>query len=427
MRFCRQMRQLETDDLALFCGGVPHASHPNWDHAFFEQTASQGQVGDHSLIDAFDLSYDHKGIRPKSFARKWCSRLSLAFAAVFPIERFCENSMGLRKVIGTALTQLGQRISSPPVDAASVIKARVENLKKFWFLADAPQFIDRPLVDQLFDAIVQPAFELASRSKSSLDSNARALAAEVSVGGGIGVPTMLQLSATGKISETKADTHSVTDSDSWTAIHSSERRLEKLVNLYNYSYPDRCFSVSSGLSELVDQNGCKHTWQHIEALLKGEGGVRPLVVFDLGPGTKLLPVFAELNTADVVTLHEKYLDGVGTPEGFPEYPSYRDPDYANKSLDYWNAFEKIFDSTIAMKVVERAGKDSARLEWIDFRLVRAREEGIISRHLHISPRGQYPSGTFAYQFIRRAEHNGVRILGTLKTGTDVNVLAIYER
>ena len=36
-------------------------------------------------------------------------------------------------------------------------------------------------------------------------------------------------------------------------------------------------------------------------------------------------------------------------------------------------------------------------------------------------------GTFAHAFVRRADGNGVRIVGTLKTGGDVNVLAIFER
>jgi hypothetical protein len=335
--------------------------------------------------------------------------------------------LDVRRIIGNTLVRLGQRVLPASNDTADHIKTRVENLKRFWFLADAPQFIDRPLVDQLFDAIFQPAFELASRSKSQIDSNARALAAEVSGGGDIGVPTMLKLSATAKFGETDTRTGSVTDTDSWTAVYSSERRLEKLVNLYNYSYPDRCFSVPTDLSVLTDQTGTKRSWAYVETLLKQEVGVRPLVVFDLEPGTKLLPMFAELDTADVVSLHEKYLEEAKKDEGFPPYPAYGAEDYSQKSADYWIAFERIFDSTVAMKVVERAGKDSARLEWIDFRLVHTKEAGIISKHLHISPRGQYPSGTFAYQFVRRAEHNGVRILGTLKSGVDINVLAIYER
>ena len=35
--------------------------------------------------------------------------------------------------------------------------------------------------------------------------------------------------------------------------------------------------------------------------------------------------------------------------------------------------------------------------------------------------------TFAYQLVRRGSRYGVRVIGTLKRGQDINVLAIYER
>ena len=80
-----------------------------------------------------------------------------------------------------------------------------------------------------------------------------------------------------------------------------------------------------------------------------------------------------------------------------------------------------------MRGVEQAGKNSGRIDWIDFRLLRANDVDIAAKHFHISARGAYPPGTFASQLVRRAEHHGTRILGTLKSGSDVNVLAIYER
>ena len=48
-------------------------------------------------------------------------------------------------------------------------------------------------------------------------------------------------------------------------------------------------------------------------------------------------------------------------------------------------------------------------------------------HLHIKPRGQYETGTFAYNFIIRAFEHGLRLVGTLKSEPDLNVLAIFER
>jgi hypothetical protein len=41
--------------------------------------------------------------------------------------------------------------------------------------------------------------------------------------------------------------------------------------------------------------------------------------------------------------------------------------------------------------------------------------------------GRYDTITFAYNFIRRGYEFGLRLIGTLKTDPDMNVLAIYER
>jgi hypothetical protein len=48
-------------------------------------------------------------------------------------------------------------------------------------------------------------------------------------------------------------------------------------------------------------------------------------------------------------------------------------------------------------------------------------------HLHIEVAGKYNTGTFAYRLIRRGEGHGIRIVGSLRDGPDVNVLALYEK
>jgi hypothetical protein len=41
--------------------------------------------------------------------------------------------------------------------------------------------------------------------------------------------------------------------------------------------------------------------------------------------------------------------------------------------------------------------------------------------------GDYDTGVFAYNFVKRGFSHGLRLVGTLKAGTDVNVLAIFEK
>ena len=45
----------------------------------------------------------------------------------------------------------------------------------------------------------------------------------------------------------------------------------------------------------------------------------------------------------------------------------------------------------------------------------------------VAPRGDYATGIFAYNFINRGLKHGLRLVGTLKSEPDLNVLAIFER
>jgi hypothetical protein len=79
-----------------------------------------------------------------------------------------------------------------------------------------------------------------------------------------------------------------------------------------------------------------------------------------------------------------------------------------------------------MKVLED-GVGQQRIRWIDFQMSCVLTKDRKNIHLHICPAGQFDTGVFGYNFIFRAFHFGVRIVATLKSGADLNVLAIYEK
>src|SRR6185295_8891770 len=82
---------------------------------------------------------------------------------------------------------------------------------------------------------------------------------------------------------------------------------------------------------------------------------------------------------------------------------------------YWRALASRFQSRIAMEIVEQvaqAGDGSGRIGWIDFRVPIGSEGDAM--HLHIVADGKYHTGTFAYNFVRRAHNVGVRLVGTLR-------------
>jgi hypothetical protein len=48
-------------------------------------------------------------------------------------------------------------------------------------------------------------------------------------------------------------------------------------------------------------------------------------------------------------------------------------------------------------------------------------------HLKLSGNGGYPTGTFAYNIIRKGYEYGLRIVGTLSSEPDISVLAAFEK
>jgi hypothetical protein len=93
--------------------------------------------------------------------------------------------------------------------------------------------------------------------------------------------------------------------------------------------------------------------------------------------------------------------------------------------EYWASFDNRFDARKAMAVIEEAACENARISWIDFRLPLSEEGDTL--HLHICANGKYDAGVFGYNFVTRGFKHGLRLVGTLKSEPDMNVLAIYEK
>jgi hypothetical protein len=330
----------------------------------------------------------------------------------------------LKKQLGKWLIRQGEQLLRQQRDEN--VLERIKNLREYWFLADAPLFIDAPQVMGLYDAIFRPEFEVASRTRSRSDTKAEELSAEINSSTEVAVPTIFKVSAAGKIGNKLETTTSGVDSLTETAVLSPERRLEKLVNLYAYSYPHRLYRIDSQCISLTDLAGKSFNWEEVTANLN-QPGIRPLIFFDLDKGARFIPMFAELNTGGRVELYKEFIASVSKDSAVPGYPKRGSANYDEDKKTYWKALWTAFDSEIAMETIEKATHNGGRIDWIDFRIVGFREGVPVPIHLHLSPRGQFPMGTFAYQLVRRGENHGVRLLGTLKKGEDVNVLAIYER
>jgi hypothetical protein len=106
------------------------------------------------------------------------------------------------------------------------------------------------------------------------------------------------------------------------------------------------------------------------------------------------------------------------------YPDSTATDAGRRQRDaYWDWFAGQWNADKAVKVVEEVIAAGGRPRWIAYRMILP---GGMTLHLDVSARGDYDTGVFAYNFIRRGERYGLRIVGSLKSKPALNVLATYE-
>lgn len=325
---------------------------------------------------------------------------------------------------------------------------RIVALERLWFLADTPLFVDNVLVSRLYDAVFRPEVELASQSDATTNELAAKVAgsAKASVEIQAKVPPLLSLfgldvanakaGLEGSLSGEGAGRRASTGTTNFAAVKSTERYLEKVVSLYAQKYSRRLFWVDSDLTSgrSLEESSRPQSWEEMEAEL-GKPGPRPLVVLDLEKGARLMPMYGELANGkgcellkDFLALREKRKDD----DARPPYPRSSMPadEQAKVRRAYWQHVLQRFDSQDVLQAIEgAAGAEKSRFDWIDFRALLDLEKAGLNEppHLHLVPRGEYSTGTFAYQLVRRGSRYGLRVIGTLKRGQDINVLAVYER
>ena len=165
---------------------------------------------------------------------------------------------------------------------------------------------------------------------------------------------------------------------------------------------------------------------------------RPIVFLDLPSETKFIPTAAEFSNNKIVLLYKEIskrfrTDGKGPEEHYPEPDDFRSPETAEVDFDalrkarrvYWASFAGYYNATKAMQIIEEAASCNGKIRWIDYRLPFSDTDHTI--HLHICPSEKYDSGVFGYNMVKRGFKHGIRIVGTVKSEPDINVLAIYEK
>jgi len=313
-------------------------------------------------------------------------------------------------------------------------KLAADKLHQLRWLEDAPLFSDPVQIARFHDAIVRPEWVEGAVTIGVSKGRQEELKGELGLeaGGSFEPPAYLSWLIKPKVEAKGSAKGSVgtvsKKDDTETAvrlpIHTPERQLQDIVSTYLAKYPKRFFFTH----DVRQQEWQENIWITETP--------RPLVFLSL-PGaveaeeknlvkTKFVPAAAEFEDGQVIQLYSSLAFEKELP---PDYPRKAKPSEEKKLIEdrkkYWQWFDQKFDPRAAMEVVEKAAREHGRIHWIDYRLP-LKEDGS-TLHVHICPRGNYPTGDFAYNLIARGYKHGVRLVGTLKSEPDMNVLAIYER
>lgn len=292
------------------------------------------------------------------------------------------------------------------------------------WLLDAPMFVDAQRIASLYNAIALPEYEEpdinVSISNLKLSKWEAGGEVEVSAADSLIAKLLLPfgLSARANASRGGEAQNGTGQTVSLRPVKAPERQLLNLAIHYGAHLQERVWTISG----TADDSWLRDT-TFLGALPKA------LVFIDFEPGTPFVPMAAELSDGKVVQFFDRLAEAAArrrTSTVPPDYPQSDDPTEMNH---FWAWFQEDPHSSIdAMKVVEQVIDDAGRPQWVDYRVpIGSPGSQTRSLHLNIKARGIYDTGDFAYLLLRRGRKHGVRVVGTLKSGPGLNVLAIYEK
>lgn len=296
---------------------------------------------------------------------------------------------------------------------------------QLWWLTDVPMFLDERSVDRLHGAIVQPEYVLLQSQETAQRNRTDSDGQEIAAGLEASIPAFLKIGTQAKFSSGATTGLSAAQQLTKQFIYSSEQRLQDIVVAYREKMPERVlFAVADG-DGLLTLAGTALPWREAEALTDLPGP-RPLLFLDLPSRSAIMPMAGETVEGRTILLADKLIEKMAEAgRAIPPWPADDDPDVAAGKDAHWAALVQNYHNWSALEVIEEGFSSGHRIEWIDYRLkLPSRGKPV---HIHFSPRGQVPTGAFAYNFVRRGFKVGLRIVAQLKKGCDMNALALYER
>ncbi|GAA4472851.1 hypothetical protein [Phytohabitans houttuyneae] len=193
-------------------------------------------------------------------------------------------------------------------------------------------------------------------------------------------------------------------------IKTPHRQLIQLALHYSANLPDRVCSIGA------DDYGPVLDAAYVTQL------PRALVFFEVPAGLPIIPLAVEHANGKVVTLFDELAGGISkTVRTLP--PTYPAEDDSNATREYWKWYSNNYKPIVAMNVLESGIGEGGLPRWVDYRLPMTEHESL---HLSVRGRGRYETGIYAYSTVLRGHEHGLRVVGTLKRGPGLNILAIFE-
>lgn len=282
------------------------------------------------------------------------------------------------------------------------------------WLADAPVFIDGQQIGAFYDAVVGREFRAVQLQLSA----GQAEQLERSAGGSVNAGSSalfswLKFDAGAEVRRTRSRSRQEGQSVVLEPVESPWMRLVQLTLHYMGNQPHRIRVVTRGTEVPGDED--------ISA------SPRMLAFIDVPPETMNLPQAAELDGGRVVTFFSALTEKLRQDRGShpATYPAAVTTDEGKRQRDaHWKWYADHWNTDEVVKVVEEVIGGGGRPRWIDYRMTFATGEDL---NLHVDAHGDYDTGVFAYNLIRRGWRFGLRIVSSLKSQPALNVLAIYEK
>jgi hypothetical protein len=292
------------------------------------------------------------------------------------------------------------------------------------WLADAPLFIDERRIDAFYDAVFRPDYGEITRTLQEKVTR------DTTLSGGFTLGSLLP----GLFAKAEA---TLSAEHSRGGERGQELALQPVSNPYRHllalvlhysTEPDKQRRLVLARTPNQARDGAGQPlppdWLQPDSDFI-RTPPRAMILLDLAEGCKLIPAAVELSDGTVKPLFKDLEEGLKkeakTPP--PTYPGSH-ADLAKRNA-YWQWFAENFNDRVALDAVERAGSGQ-KIQWIAYRVSFGDNTGPFL-HLALAARGTYDTGVFGYNFINRGTKHGLRLVGTLKTEPDIDVLAVFER